>query len=154
MADLSDVVPILIVGYVLFGIISAFVRLIRQAGKANQAQPAAAAAPPSPGLTADQVRANLARRRIAQARAAAAAPAVPAVVAAPPAPPPRIYDVTASSMDPLSISSVGLLSGPAPDISLVKLWTTLPPAAVAVLASAIIGPCAARRGSGHQPEDW
>jgi hypothetical protein len=151
MADLSDVVPILIVGYVLFGIISAFVRLIRQAGKANQAQPAAAAAPSSPGLTADQVRANLARRRIAQGRAAAAAPAVPAVVAAPP---PRIYDVTASSMDPLSISSVGLLSGPAPDISLVKLWTTLPPAAVAVLASAIIGPCAARRGSGHQPEDW
>jgi hypothetical protein len=50
-----------------------------------------------------------------------------------------------------------------PDLSLLfapsrmdlsTLLASLPPAAQAIVASAVIGPCAAHRGGGHNPEDW
>jgi hypothetical protein len=37
---------------------------------------------------------------------------------------------------------------------LKALLASLPLAAQAVVAAAVVGPCAAHRGGGHQPEDW
>jgi hypothetical protein len=162
-----DIVPWLIAAYVVFGLISALVRLIRQAGKAQSGgqQPSAGqatAAPAPQGMTAEQVRAALARRRLAQTVAAAAV-RISAPAPAPAAPPTfdttvqlqPSYDAggsqgssqTGSGQADAHGGSTGAMSWP----SLLK---SLPPAAVAILATAVIGPCAAHRGAGHQPEDW
>jgi hypothetical protein len=142
--------------------------MIRQAGKAlgGGAQPNAGQADSAPapqGMTAEQVRAALARRRLAQTVAAAAAARTAASAPAPPTAPsfaaPVQLQQTYDSGGSLGSSQTA--SGPADllgtstsTLSWPSLLKSLPPAAVAMLATAVIGPCAAHRGSGHQPEDW
>lgn len=171
LAD-ANIVPILIALYVIFGLVSTFVRGLRQsrAAQANReattsnapataaplTQPQRQPSSPPQGMAAmEEVRAALARRRAAQARAGAVAVAAPVTVTQ--APPP--VSVALAPTDDLQIATLPPMPAfdahpAAPPPNLSALWSALPGAGIAVVASAIIGPCAAHRGGGHQPEDW
>jgi len=150
-----DFLPLLFVVYVIYAIVTA---LIKGAKQVRQA--VSQATLPAPEVAADQVRATLARRL-----AAVRLPPVPATPAAAPVvvrlssqPSALAFPVGAATnaqMDalaPMSYSdALGNISG-SMDIS--ALLKSLPPAAQAIVASAVIGPCAAHRGGGHNPEDW
>ena len=160
-----DFVPLLFLIYVIFAVISSLVKAARQAVRPPANTPASST--PSPGVaagqpafTADQVRAALERRlAAAAARASAAqaqagpAPIVQTIQApqAVSAPMPPLPDAGAPGMPLMSVPADLL---PPPKANLASLLVSLPPAAQAVVASAVIGPCAAHRGGGHQPEDW
>ena len=153
-----DFVPLLFVAYVIYAIVSALVKAARQA-QTTVTQ----AAPQAQQMTADQVRATLALRRAAAARVRppappAVAPAAPVVVRLSSQPSALTFPAGAATnaqMDalaPMSYSdSLGNISG---SMDLSALLTSLPPAAQAIVASAVIGQCAAHRGGGHNPEDW
>jgi hypothetical protein len=156
-----DYVPLLFVAYVIYAIVSGLVKAARQAQRVlSQPAPAGQSLTAGQPVTVDQVRATLALRRAATARVQqpAAAPASPVVVRLSSQPSALAFPAGAATnaqMDalaPMSYSnSLGIISG-SMDIS--ALLASLPPAAQAIVASAVIGPCAAHRGGGHIPEDW
>ncbi len=150
-----DFVPLLFVAYVIYAIVSALVKAARQAQKTI-----AQAIPDGQQVTTDQVRAALALRRAVAARVqqpppSSAAPVVVRLTSSPSSVAAQFGAATSAQMDalaPMSYSdSLGIISG-SMDIS--ALLASLPPAAQAIVASAVIGPCAAHRGGGHNPEDW
>ena len=164
LADFGNFIPFLFVIYVIYAIFSSVSKAIKQAAQAQQAASASDTST-APQMTAADVRLALQRRltAAAEARAQAAAAQV-AQSAQPVARPSPIVSASASS----SFANLGSSSDPSqmqspPDLSLLfapshvnlaTLFASLPPAAQAVVASAVIGPCAAHRGGGHTPEDW
>jgi hypothetical protein len=167
-----DFVPLLIIAYVVYAIIASLIRVGRQARTQAQGQPqpqvpVGPGATPAQTFTADQVRAALAKRRAALQAApppkpvasrplqAAPVPAVATGISAlsPPAPVPSadamqtLQLLTAPGDAAMTLSGTGA-------VDLRTAMAGIPPAALAIIASAIIGPCAAHRGAGHQPEDW
>lgn len=157
-------IPLLIVAYVIWTVIASLAKTARQAGQRATTLAGPASSPPAPAMTADQVRAALARRRAALLAAqqqstppspvrqatppavSAALPPLPDVAPLPDMLAPAAMDVLPNPVDAMTSSTGGLR------IAIARL--ALPAAALAVIASAVIGPCAAHRGGGHQPEDW
>lgn len=170
-ADIGGLLPLLFVIYVIYSIVSQIAKAARQqqaARNASQAAPAAPADAP-PGQTyEDRLRALQAERRAAATALQAATQAqrartVPASVAAVPAmAPARVTSpVTASLAPPARLTTPDPFAAPLAMMSdstsgpdLTALLTSLPPAAQAIVAGVVIGPCAAHRGGGHIPEDW
>ncbi len=156
-----DFVPLLFLVYVVIVIFSSLVKAARQIAKgatsAGSLQAPQPGTPAQPLFTADQVRAVLERRVAAAAAARAAAmntqptpapviqPVQPAVSALPAATAASPFDMTTFTLPGESA---------APPVDLTTLLQGLPLAAQAVVAAAVIGPCAAHRGGGHNPEDW
>lgn len=164
VADFGNFIPILFVIYVIYAIFSSMAKAIKQAA---QAQEAASATDTSvqPQLSAADVRLALQRRLAAAAAARAqAAAAQTAQSAAPLSRTPAVVPIPAPSTltdfgtagDALQVQSLpdGPLLTARPSVNLSMLLASLPLAAQAVVASAVIGPCAAHRGGGHDPEDW
>jgi len=164
LADFGNFIPFLFILYVLYAIFSSVSKAIKQAA---QAQNSAGSSDTStaPQMTAADVRLALQRRLTAAAAAraqAAAAQTTPSVQ--PMARPAPIVSVSASSTSAgLASAADGSQLQALPDIPLLTasspmdlstLLASLPPAAQAIVASAVIGPCAAHRGGGHNPEDW
>ena len=164
-----DFVPLLFIAYVVYAIISSLVKAAKQATQANppatsttmSSATAVGTGNAAPQMTAVQVRAALTRRMTAASARAAAAVATAAPVAARSAPSivitsqgfvPIVDEGVAGALQPLLSPSDAVASLTPTDFA--TLFATLPPAAQAVVASAVIGPCAAHRGSGHNPEDW
>jgi hypothetical protein len=167
-----NLVPLLFLAYVAYAIITA----IAKASRAAQAQRTAQQAPAqSIQPSVDQVRAALAQRaqRLATAQAAARAASRAAAVqtqAAPPPPPASLTptlraptpDATAAAAWDMSVmplmtdayATIGAAPTSAPKAVDLASVLGLQPAALAIVARAVIGPCAARSGMGHNPEDW
>jgi hypothetical protein len=153
-------VPVVFIAYVVYTIIASLIKAARQA---QQAQiPAAQGDPVAAGMTADQVRGALVRRLAALSASQQQRSAVPSISAAPPVPIGtgiRANDRAPSFDDSAMQGGLQLLTAPGdpsgqPGGDLASKFAALPAAAQAMVASAIIGPCAAHRGAGHQPEDW
>jgi len=164
LADFGNFIPFLFVLYVIYAIFSSVSKAVKQAA---QAQNSAGSSDTStePQMTAADVRLALQRRLTAAAAARAqAAVAQTSQSVQTLARPASIVSVSASSTS-ATLGSAGAASqmqSPA-DLSLLfaptrvnlsTLLASLPPAAQAIVASAVIGPCAAHRGGGHNPEDW
>lgn len=155
-------VPLIFIAYVVYTIIASLVKAARQAQQAqgDGSQPG----PVAPGMTADQVRGALIQRLASlsaaqQRRVPVSAAPVSAPPPAPVATQTQANDRAPSFDDSSLQGGLQLLSAPgdAPAQAagdLASRFAALPAAAQAVVASAIIGPCAAHRGAGHQPEDW
>jgi len=164
-ADFGNLIPVLFVIYVIYAIFSSMTKAIKQAAQAQQTV-SDDAAPAQPQMTAADVRLALQRRlaAAAAARAQAAGAQAAASVLAPARPAPSIVPISASATlpgfsapgDSLQMQSLpdGSLALAPSGMNLTTLLASLPPAAQAVVASAVIGPCAAHRGGGHNPEDW
>ncbi|HET9342168.1 MAG TPA: hypothetical protein VFO25_04575 [Candidatus Eremiobacteraceae bacterium] len=164
LADFGNFIPFLFILYVIYAIFTSVSKAIRQAA---QSQQAASSSDTSTALqmTAADVRLALQRRLTAAAAARAQATAVQAAQSAQPvARPAPIVSISASSTlanlgsggDASQMQSppdLSLLFAPT-HVNLSTLLASLPPAAQAIVASAVIGPCAAHRGGGHTPEDW
>ena len=162
-----DYIPLLFLIYVIFAVFSSLVKAARQAVRPSANAPVSTAPSPGtpaaqPAVTADQIRAALERRlaaaaaraSAAQAQAQAAPAAIVQTIQAPQtasAPMPPLPDAGAPAIPSLGVPADMM---PAPAANLASLLVSLPPAAQAMVASAVIGPCAAHRGGGHQPEDW
>ena len=151
-------VPLLFVAYIVYAIIASLVKAAKQVAQASTAATSTTQAVPVPQVTAEQVRAALARRVMAAAaaRSGELSPPTPVVqrmtspvvvtsVGSPPA------SSVGDLLPALTAPDVGQLGAPA---DFAALMASLPPAAQAVVAAAVIGPCAAHRGGGHNPEDW
>lgn len=163
-ADFGNFIPILFVIYVIYAIFSSMAKAIKQASQAQQ-DSSATDASAQPQMSAADVRLALQRRLAAAAAARAqAAAAQTAQSAQAPARSAPVVPVSASSMLP-DLGSPGdalqtqsptdaslIFVRPAMDLS--TLLANLPLAAQAIVAGAVIGPCAAHRGGGHTPEDW
>jgi len=157
-ASFDDFVPILFVIYVIYAIVSAAVKGAKQV---RQAVSEAASTAPAPGqqVNADQVRAALARRLAAvKLPPLPSSQPTPVVVRLSSQPSALAFPVGAATnaqmdaMAPMSYSDpLGVISG---SMDIAALLASLPPAAQAIVASAVIGPCAAHRGGGHVTEDW
>jgi len=160
-----DLVPVLIAAYVLYAVISGIARTAKRANAQRQAPAATIAAPATAAMTAQQVRATLAQRLAAQlaaqqravelaqaqrSAAPAAASASPTASASVPIASAMPTDYTLA-MPMLSVNMEAPASTQSADF-LSAL--NLPPAALAIVARAVIGPCAAHAGAGHTPEDW
>jgi hypothetical protein len=153
-----DYVPLLFIAYVIYAIVSSLAKAAKQAQKAQQTQQQSmsaasvpqSVAPAAPTMTADAVRAALARRA-----AAIVSRIAPSVGPSPARGLPDSAPASLGTASPLSTPSLTLI-GDTPDAppDLRSLLANLPPAAQAIVASAVIGPCAAHRGGGHIPEDW
>ena len=160
-----DLIPLLFLAYVVIAVFTSLARAARQAAaRSSGSEP-----PPAPGtaaqaqINADQIRAAL-ERRLAAAAARAAAAQAPAAQPMTMTPTPIVQTIQAAPpasalapalfAAPPALLSVPLEPATAAPADLKTLLTSLPPAAQAIVASAVIGPCAAHRGGGHQPEDW
>lgn len=171
-ADFSDYLPILFVIYVIFAIISQIGKAARQAAQAQKAAASQAPASDQPQMTAADVRLALQRRLAAAAAARAQTSQAPAQAAPRAVTMPAASRITstpaASSALPSALADLSspgdmlqaqalpdsTLPGFQPSMDLSSLLASLPLAAQAVVASAVIGPCASHRGGGHDPEDW
>jgi hypothetical protein len=148
-----DFLPLLFVAYIVYAIISSLAKAAKQAQQSasvsvlSEPQTAAAAAP---AMTADAVRAALARR--AAAIVSRIAPAAAPVRGLPDTAPASLR-LASPAGSTASLTLIGDVTDNAPS-DLRSLLASLPPAAQAIVASAVIGPCAAHRGGGHIPEDW
>jgi len=163
LADFGNFIPFLFILYVLYAIFSSVSKAIKQAA---QAQKSAGSSDMSiePQMTAADVRLALQRRLTAAAAARAQAAVAQTTQSAQPfARPASIVSVSASSSANLASGGDSSQLQALPDIPLLTesspmglstLLASLPPAAQAIVASAVIGPCAAHRGGGHNPEDW
>lgn len=164
LADFGNFIPFLFVIYVLWAIFSSMSKAIKQAAQAAKAA-ASSDTSTEPQMTAADVRLALQRRLTAAAAARAqAAAAQAAPISQPVARPAPVVAVSASAPMPdiglasaapqtLSPADASLMIAPT-GMDLSTLLATLPLAAQAIVASAVIGPCAAHRGGGHNPEDW
>ena len=163
LADFGNFIPFLFILYVLYAIFSSVSKAIKQAAQAQAASSSDASTQPQ--MTAADVRLALQRRlTVAAAARAQAAVAQTTQSVQTFARPASIVSVSASST-PANVGSATVASQmqSPPDLSLLfaptrvnlsTLLASLPPAAQAIVASAVIGPCAAHRGGGHNPEDW
>ena len=165
LADFGNFVPILFIIYVIYAIFSSMAKAIKQAAQAQQQAASTADTSAQPQMSAADVRLALQRRLAAAAAAraqaaaqttqSAQAPARPAPVVVPASASPMLPDF-GSPGDSLQVQSLTdaslMLVRPAMDLS--TLLANLPLAAQAIVAGAVIGPCAAHRGAGHTPEDW
>ena len=165
LADFGDFIPFLFIIYVIYAIFSSMAKAVKQAAKVQQAASTTDTSSQQP-LTAADVRLALQRRLTAaaaarsQAAAAQAAANAPSVALSVPA----VAAVSASSTQPdfgaaagaqqMQIASDGSMTLAPSGMNFSTLLATLPAAAQAIVASAVIGPCAAHRGGGHNPEDW
>lgn len=154
-----NLVPILFAAYVIYAIFVSLGKAAKQARQAQQPQSVASTAPPAPVMTADDVRAALGRRVTAIVQQAASARAtVRTVSASALAPPPARVSLDLTLPAPMApqppVGPVDITQTGAQAVDLKALVAGLPPAASAIIASAVIGPCAAHRGGGHNPEDW
>jgi len=175
LADFGNFIPFLFVIYVIYAIFSSMAKAIKQAAQAQQAAqtqaPSATDASGQPQLSAADVRLALQRRLAAAAAARAQAAAAQTAAAqavqsaqAAARPAPVIVPVSMSATlpdfgspgDALQIQSLtdASLMPARPAMNLSSLLASLPLAAQAIVAGAVIGPCAAHRGGGHIPEDW
>jgi hypothetical protein len=163
-------IPILFAAYVVYAIIASLIKAARQSQAA--ATDATAAAPVGQGMTADDVRAALAKRRAAltaalqrqaaaEQAAAMKAPRIPQPVTLAPAaakavgPASIVSDLDTGAMQVLTPMSEAAAFGAASfDLKFDRYVASMPFGVQAIVASAVIGPCAAHRGAGHQPEDW
>jgi|SRR5690348_1691841 len=163
LADFGNFIPFLFILYVIYAIVSSMAKAIKQAAQAQQAT-STTDAPSQPQMTAADVRLALQRRLAAAAAARAQATVAAQPAPAPARPPALVVPVSASSTlpdfgmpgDALQIQSPpdAVMSFAPSGIDLTTLLASLPLAAKAVVASAVIGPCASHRGGGHDPEDW
>jgi hypothetical protein len=153
-------VPVVFIAYVVYTIISSLIKAARQAQQAQS--PTAQSEPVAAGMTADQVRGALVRRLAALSASQQQRAAVPSISTSPPPVPTGIrandrapsFDDSAMQGGLQLLTAPGDPSGQSGGGDLASKFAGLPAAAQAVVASAIIGPCAAHRGAGHQPEDW
>jgi len=160
-----DFVPLLFILYVVYAIVSSLFKMGKQAMQSVKTAPPVddASQPPiqadarlvlqrrlaaAAAARAEAARAASAARVQAAVGGANAAPPVSALASRPP-PLPAMPDTLQAQVGYDSVSSAA--SG---TLDLASLMASLPLAARAVLASAVIGPCAAHRGVGHEPEDW
>jgi hypothetical protein len=164
LADFGDFIPFLFIIYVIYAIFSSMTKAMKQAANAQQAASTTDTSS-QPQMSATDVRLALQRRLTAaaaaraQAATAQAAPSTQSIarsapvvaVSASSTPASLGYGADASQIQSLPDSSLMIAPSGA---NLSTLLASLPLAAQAVVASAVIGPCAAHRGGGHNPEDW
>lgn len=160
-ASFNDLIPLLFIAYVIFAIIASLAKAVKQA---RQAATRGTDVTPAPGMTADQVRSALAQRRAVLQATLQRVATVPTQGPQPARPQTSTINLSAQAAQAFEDGSMGTTSvltavgdqppGPSSAPTLVAAFKSLPPAALAIVASAVIGPCAAHRGAGHQPEDW
>jgi hypothetical protein len=150
-----DLVPVLIAAYVLYAVISGIARTVRRANAPRQTP--SSTAPATAPMTVQQARATLAQRLgaqlAAQQRAIDAAQAqrsAPSAAASVPIAPAMPTDLS-MGMPTLTVDLPAQASTQSTDF---RSTLQLPPAALAIVARVVIGPCAAHAGAGHNPEDW
>jgi hypothetical protein len=175
-----SIVPLLFLAYVAYAIFTAIAKASRAARQAQSAQQQSQQQPPAAStMDAQQMRSVLVQRAqalAAQQAAARAAARAAAQTAVRPQPPPQPSPQVSVSLQPQPLAPTPE-AATAWDLSVMPLMTdpyatigaapvrssqsvdfasalSLPPAALAIVARAVIGPCAAHTGAGHNPEDW
>lgn len=165
LADFGNFIPFLFIIYVLYAIFSSMAKAIKQAASAQQQAASTTDTATQPQMTAADVRLALQRRltAAAAARAQAAAAQAGPIVQSVGRPAPVVPVPSSSTLSDLGLAPIASQTPSAADASLViapsgkdlsTLLASLPLAAQAIVASSVIGPCAAHRGGGHNPEDW